>query len=119
MGVAAVLGALLVLHLRLLGVGTSLDAPALARLALPVVGAGFALAAMTGLLMFSSQPIDLLANRIFVLKMGLLTLAAGNAASFHARGGVRRRGPAAAMQSLLSLGLWVGIIIAGRWIAYA
>lgn len=117
-GVALVLGALLVLHLRLLGLAVTLEADALARLVLPVVGCGFGLAALTGLLMFSSQPMDLLANRAFVLKMGLLTLAAGNAASFHARGGVRRRGSAAAIQSLLSLGLWIGVIIAGRWIAY-
>jgi hypothetical protein len=117
-GVSAVLGALLVLHLRLLGLAKGLDVRALARLALPVVGAGFVLAASSGLLMFSSQPMDLLANRSFVLKMGLLILAAGNAASFHARGGLQRRGLGATLQSLLSLGLWIGVIITGRWIAY-
>ena len=58
---------------------------------------GFVLAAASGLLMFSSRPAELLANRAFVLKLSLLMGAGLNAAVFHARGGVARadgwRGP--------------------------
>jgi hypothetical protein len=93
--------------------------PALARLSLGLALAGFSLAAASGLLMFASQPLELLANRSFVLKLGLLALAGTNAALFHARGGLQRLDTLARAQTLVSLGLWIGAIISGRWIAYA
>ena len=46
--------------------------PTLARLSLRVALTGFALAAASGLLMFATQPQELLANRAFTLKMLLL-----------------------------------------------
>jgi hypothetical protein len=117
-GIALLLGGLVVFELRVWGLGAALDAQALARLALPVSLAGFCLAAATGLTMFISQPGELLANRMFVIKLALLMLAGLNAASFHARGGVAALDGAARAQTLISLGLWVAVIICGRWIAY-
>jgi hypothetical protein len=46
-------------------------------------------------------------------------LAGLNAAGFHARGGLQRRDALARTQTGLSLGLWVAVVAAGRWIAYA
>lgn len=117
-GIAMLFGGLVVLELRVWGVARSLDVLALARLALPVSLAGFCLAAATGLTMFISQPAELLANRVFVIKMSLLMLAGLNAASFHARGGLVSLDGLARAQTLISLGLWVAVIICGRWIAY-
>lgn len=117
-GIAMLFGGLVVFELRVWGVGAALDARALAKLALPVSLAGFCLAATTGLTMFISQPAELLANRIFVIKMSLLMLAGLNAASFHARGGPSSLDGVARVQTLISLGLWVAVIICGRWIAY-
>lgn len=117
-GIALLLGSLVLLELRVWGLGASLPVEPLARLALPLTLAGFALAAMTGLTMFISQPGELLANRVFVLKMGLLMLAGLNAASFHARGGLQSLDGFARAQTLVSLGLWLAVIICGRWIAY-
>lgn len=116
--IALVVGSLVVFELRVWGLGTELPTPALARLALGTSLAGFGLAAATGLLMFASQPGELLANRAFVVKMGLLMLAGTNAALFHARGGVRRADAVARAQTVLSLGIWAAVIICGRWIAY-
>ena len=73
----------------------SLPLPALARLALAVALTGFGLAATSGLLMFASQPMELLANRVFTLKMLLLMAAGSNAAWFHGRGSLRFLGLAA------------------------
>ena len=67
--------------------------PALARLALRLSLLGFALIGASGLLMFAGQPAELLANRAFVVKMGLVMLAGLNAAWFHARGGAGAAGP--------------------------
>ncbi|MBK9360479.1 MAG: hypothetical protein IPM99_04690 [Rubrivivax sp.] len=118
-GIALLLGNLVALELRVWGTAATLPVAALARLALSLSVAGFGLAAASGLLMFSSQPGDLLANRAFVVKIGLLMAAGTNAALFHARGGLQRLDALARAQTVLSLGLWLGMIITGRWIAYA
>ena len=117
-GIALLVGNLVLFELRVWGAGAALPVSALARLALTISLAGFALAAASGSLMFASQPAELLANRAFTLKMGLLMLAGTNAALFHARGGVARLDRVARAQTALSLGLWLAVIICGRWIAY-
>lgn len=117
-GIALLLGSLVMFELRVWGFGAALPVPALSRLALPITLAGFALAAATGLLMFASQPGDLIANRVFVAKMALVMLAGLNAASFHARGGAARLDRTARLQTLVSVGLWLAVIFCGRWIAY-
>lgn len=118
-GIALLLGNLVAFELRVWGAAGELPLRALARLSLGLALAGFGLAAASGLLMFASQPLELLANRSFVLKLGLLGLAGLNAAFFHARGGLQRLDALARIQTLVSLSLWIGAIIAGRWIAYA
>jgi len=117
-GIALLLGSLVVLELRVWGRAGALPVAALAKLSLSVSLAGFTLAAASGLLMFASQPQELLANRSFTLKMGLLALAGTNAALFHARGGLARLDSTARLQTLLSTLLWIAVIICGRWIAY-
>lgn len=117
-GIALLLGNLVALELRVWGLAAALPVAPLARLCLGLSLAGFGLVAASGLLMFASQPAELLANRAFTLKMGLVLLAAVNAAAFHARGGLRRLDGWARAQTALSLGLWLMVIICGRWIAY-
>jgi hypothetical protein len=118
-GIALLVGNLVLLELRVLGLGMALPLPPLARLALAVSLAGFALVASSGLLMFAGQPEELIANRSFLLKMGLVCLAGVNAGVFHARGGLQRLDACARTQTILSLGLWIGVMICGRWIAYS
>jgi hypothetical protein len=118
-GIALLLGNLVMLELRLLGAAPALPLQALARPALALVLVGFGLAALSGLTMFAAHPGEMLANRAFLWKMGLLALAGLNAAWFHARDGLRRADALARAQTVLSLGLWLGVIMAGRWIAYA
>jgi len=117
-GIALLLGSLVLVELRVWGVGGDLPLQALARLALPVTVAGFGLVAMSGLLLFAANPNDMLANRAFLIKLGLVSLAGLNAAFFHTRGGLAMNDGFARAQTVLSLGLWLGAIICGRWIAY-
>jgi hypothetical protein len=117
-GIGLLLGSLVLFELRVWGLGATLPPVALARLALPLTLAGFALAATSGSLMFASQPTELIANRAFVVKMGLVMTAGLNAAAFHARGGAARLDRIARAQTLLSLGVWLAVIVCGRWIAY-
>lgn len=117
-GIALLVGSLVLLELRVWGLGRELAVPTLARLALTLTLTGFGLAAASGLLMFSTQAAELIANPAFVVKMGLLTLAGANAGLFHARHGLARLDRLARAQTALSLGLWLAIIICGRWIAF-
>jgi hypothetical protein len=117
-GIALLVGNLVLFELRVWGLGAALPVQALARLALPLALAGFALAAGSGALMFASQPADLLASRVFLIKLALVALAGLNAAMFHWRGGSAHIDAAARVQTLLSLGLWLAVILCGRWIAY-
>ncbi len=118
-GIALLLGNLVLLELRVWGLGRELPLAPLARLALSLSVIGFGLVAASGLLMFMAHPGEMLASQPFVIKLGLLMLAGTNAAAFHARGGLQRADALARVQTVFSLGLWLAAIIAGRWIAYA
>ncbi len=117
-GIALLIGNLVLLELRVFGLGAALPVRELARLSLSLALAGFGLAAATGLLMFASQPAELLANRAFTLKMLLLLAAACNAGWFHGRGSLHRLDTLARVQMLLSTLIWLAVLVCGRWIAY-
>ena len=117
-GIALLLGNLVLLELRVWGFGPELPVQPLAKLALSLSLIGFAVIGASGLLMFAGQPADLLASRSFVIKMGLVMLAGLNAAWFHARGSLQLLDREARIQTVVSMGLWLGVIICGRWIAY-
>ena len=118
LGIGLLFGNLVLFELRVFGRGAALPVEALARLSLGIALAGFTLAAASGLLMFSTQPAELLANRSFVLKMLLLVAAGCNAAWFHGRGSLARLDGLARAQMLLSTVIWVAVVFCGRWIAY-
>jgi len=118
LGIGLLFGNLVLFELRVFGRGAVLPVQALARLSLGIALAGFTLAAASGLLMFSTQPAELLANRSFVLKMLLLVAAGCNAAWFHGRGSLARLDGLARAQMLLSTLIWVAVVFCGRWIAY-
>lgn len=117
-GIALLLGNLVALEIRVWGGAAALPVRALARLSLGIALAGFGLAAASGLLMFATQAAELLANRSFVWKMGLLATAGCNAAWFHGRGSLQKLDLVARVQMLVSTALWLGVIVCGRWIAY-
>ena len=118
-GIALLVGNLVALELRVWGWAAELPLAALARLSIGLSLLGFAIVATSGTLMFAAQPNELLANRAFVLKLGLISLAGLNAAWFHARRSLRAPDRLARAQTVVSLGLWLTVIICGRWIAYA
>ncbi len=118
-GVALLVGNLVLVELRVWGAAAELPLRALARAALPISIGGFVLIVMSGTLMFAANPAELLSNRTFVVKLGLVMLAGLNAAWFHARGGLDHPDALARAQTAVSLGIWLAVIICGRWIAYS
>lgn len=117
-GIALLLGNLVALEMRIFGRASTIPLHAFARLSLTISLLGFGLAACTGLLMFATQPGELLANRYFLIKMGLLVAAGCNALYFHLRGSLRHLDGLARAQMLLSTAIWIAVVFCGRWIAY-
>jgi hypothetical protein len=117
-GIALLVGNLVLIELRVWGAGASLDVRALAKLSLSVAITGFGIAAASGLLMFAAQASELLANRAFVFKIGLIALAGCNAAWFHGRDSLVKLDALAKAQTLLSMLIWLAAMGLGRWIAY-
>jgi hypothetical protein len=126
-GVGALFGAILLVDLRLLGVGRSLELRPLLRFAVPVTISGFLLAAATGFLMFIAHPSEFISSTLFVLKMTLLLLLGLNAISVHLRITPGRGTSGLAfselglpirVQVILSILGWATVIGLGRWLAY-
>jgi hypothetical protein len=96
------------------------------RLMTPWVMIGFALMAISGILLFAEEPVRFYGNIFFRVKVVLLVLAGLNAFIFHSNAGKRLidwdnspmtpRG--AKIAGSVSLVLWVLIVICGRFIAY-
>lgn len=117
-GIALLLGNLVLLELRVFGRGAAIPLQDLARLSLSVAVVGFTIAAGSGLVMFASQPGELLANGAFTLKLGLIFAAGCNAAFFHARGSLGKADALAKLSMVVSTLLWLAVVACGRWIAY-
>jgi hypothetical protein len=87
---------------------------------------GFAVMFISGSLMFASEASKMYENGAFRLKMLLIVLAGLNALIFEntafrniAKWDDAPRAPIGAkVAALVSLIAWVGVIAAGRWIAY-
>jgi hypothetical protein len=116
--IALVFGTVVIVDLRLIGVIRAIDARLLAKTLLPWTLAGFALALLTGLTMFTSRIGDFISNPAFITKMCLLLAAGANAAVLHARGAIDDTGTFTKTQAILSMAMWIAIIFCGRWIAY-
>lgn len=125
-GFVTLVGSIIVLDMRLLGLSKALPVSLLARHTLPWSMGALLLIVPTGLLMFVAHAGDFIGNPAFVTKMSLLFCAATNAAVFHA--GVFRgvagwdngvATPAAAkIHALISLLIWLGVLSCGRLLAY-
>lgn len=94
----------------------------------PWIGLGFLIMAVTGLLLFISDPVRFWGNVFFRIKLVGLVLAGINAAAFHFTIGKRvvewdRPGGAlpvaAKVAGISSLVLWAIVIVTGRLIAYS
>jgi len=127
MAVALVVGSIFIVDLRLMNLAAkSYPVSRLMRSVLPVTVGAFLLAAITGALMFASQPTRYLATTPFLIKLGLLSLALVNMGVFHLwthrgiagwdRAAVLPIG--ARMAGLISLILWIMILIAGRFVGF-
>lgn len=124
LGLTLLLGSMLLLDLRLLGVGRRLSLPEVSRLLTPVALTGLLLQAGSGFALFAADAGPLFSNNAFRLKLALIAAALANAVLFRwlwsdALADWDRASPMAGrLQAVLSMLLWLGVAAAGRLIAY-
>lgn len=125
-GFVMLVGAVAVFDLRVLGFGKAIPVRALARLCLPWAALSLVLVVPTGLLMFIAYSAPLLASGEFLVKLGLLLLAAILAILFHSGPygsvdalNVDATAPLAArLICAASLINWIAVLFVGRMLTY-
>jgi len=125
--ICLVVGTILALDLRLLGVA-SVGRPvgSFANAILPVTWGAFAVAASSGFLLFISNATKYLANGYFDAKIILIGAAGLNMIIFHAISArdlpqweKQARPPLPArLAGLISILLWIAVVACGRWIGF-
>jgi uncharacterized membrane protein len=122
-----VVGMIAIVDLRLIGVASrNLAVTKLSKDTLPWVWGAFALAAITGLLLFCSKASSYVINPYFLWKMGLLVLAGLNMMYLHLttwrtveHWDLDPTVPfAAKLAGTLSLIFWIGVVFFGRAIGF-
>ena len=119
-GIALLVGAIVVLDLRLLGLWRSVPVGSLARPAVGVATAGLALAIGSGIALLSVQATEYVSNPFLYIKFAAILVGLANVAVLRLAGDwtddrfARRRGWA----GFLSLLAWLTALTAGRLIAY-
>jgi hypothetical protein len=127
MAVAIVFGMIAMVDLRLIGIaGKQSAVTALCGEALPWTWSAFALSALTGILLFTAQPVKYWGNDAFQMKFAILALAGLNMLVFQLityRGVARWDRESAVpwagrLAGAISLASWIAIVAYGRWTAY-
>lgn len=127
LAITIVFGTIILVDLRLLG-WAARDYPIskLSRAIVPVTWIAFIIAAISGALLFTSNPHTYAANSYFLAKMAAMVCAGINMAIFHVWTMRTMRNwdetpyiPLAVKSAgLISIVLWVTIIVCGRWIGF-
>ena len=121
-GVALLVGSVVPLNLRLLGVWRTVSRETVVRVLAPVAAGGLALALLTGPLLFSVRAreysgVEFLQLKLVFIAAGVLsTLALCRTHGFLLRDAPRAR---LAGHAVLSMVCWLGALVCGRLIAFA
>jgi hypothetical protein len=111
LGIGLLLGSILPLDLKQLGAFRKFPLEVLWPFLVRVGATGVGLAVVTGAWLFSVKPAEYWANEAFRWKALLLAIALANVAVQHA-------GRPTRVSAALSLGAWLSILVAGRWIGF-
>jgi hypothetical protein len=118
-GITLLVGAILPLDLRLLGVWRSVALEPLARVLVPVAATGLFLAITTGVFLFITRANEYAALNLFLLKVTLIAAGAVHALSLQLGRGVAHASRARLRAAgAASLSIWVAALICGRLLAF-
>lgn len=121
---ALLIGGILPVDLRMLGLFQSVASGPFLRLMTAFSATGLALAMTTGFFLFSVQPLEYAGNPAFLIKISLVALGAIHALAIRFTPGWQTAiaggavVPGLKFAAVLSMAIWIGALIAGRWIAF-
>jgi hypothetical protein len=122
--IGLVVGAIVSLDLRVIGLFRAVPLRLLAEPLSRVAAVGILLAATSGVLLFSVRPLAYAENPAFLTKLALVAIGIINALALRANPHWRAALDGAPLHlsvrlaALLSLALWAGAVLAGRWIGF-
>ncbi|MEH6386640.1 DUF6644 family protein [Pseudomonas profundi] len=124
LSLAYLVGNILTLDLRLLGIFRAVPLGAIGPMLSRSAACGLLLAMFTGAWLFSVDPFAYLDNPAFLTKLCLVLLGVVNAVWLHRRDrwraalAVGEAGPVVRLHAVASISLWLGVVVAGRWIGF-
>lgn len=122
LGIGLLVGAIVPLNLRFLGLWRGVPRLALVRVLVPVAAGGLALAAVAGLLLFSVRAGEYAGIGFLQTKLALVAVGTLSALALHHSHGRRLETASDARlagHAILSLVCWLGALLCGRLIAFA
>jgi hypothetical protein len=124
LGLGLLVGAVLPMDLRLAGAFRSVPLGVIVPFLSRIAAAGLALAAVTGLWLWSVNPVDYWGNAAFRLKLVLLACAVAMVAVQHLNPAYRAAlagaapAPSVRLTAAISALVWVAVLASGRWIGF-
>ena len=118
-GIALLVGAILPLDFRLIGLWRSVPLEPLARVLVPVAATGLLLAITTGGFLFITRANEYASINLFVVKAALIAAGAVHGLSLHLGPGLRNASRARLRAAgATSLSIWVAALVCGRLLAF-
>jgi cytochrome bd-type quinol oxidase subunit 2 len=119
LGIAVIMSSVVLLDLRILGLALpSQDVQELTRRVMPWVWWTLPVMLLSGSMFVFARPRRYFTNPIFGLKFALLVPAIALAAVLHLVSVRKPDARGTKVIAAVSLLLWIGVVLAGRWIAY-
>ena len=120
LGIALLLGGILPLDLRLLGWFERFPVEVLGPFLTRIAATGLTLAFVTGAWLFTVNPAEYFGNVAFRWKVLLLAIALVNVVVQHRTTNtlLSKSATATRVSAGLSFGLWLSVLVAGRWIGF-
>jgi hypothetical protein len=119
LGIAVIMSSVVLLDLRILGFALpSQDVQELTRRVMPWVWCTLPVMLLSGLPFVIARPQRYFTNPIFGIKFALLLPAIALAAVLHILTVRKPDYRGTKLLAAISLLLWIGVVLAGRWIAY-
>ena len=122
LGIALLIGAIVPLQLRFLGLWSSVPWQALVRVLAPVAATGLAIALIAGFLLFTVRAREYAGIGFLQAKLVFVAVGTLSAVALHrAHGFLLDSAPNARLvgHAIVSLTCWIGALVCGRMIAFA
>lgn len=122
LGIALLVGAIVPLNLRLLGMWRTVPRQTLTRILVPVAAVGLALAAAAGLVLFSVRALEYAGVGFLQVKLTLVAAGTLSALALHLTHGFlleTAEDRRLIGHAVLSMVCWIGALACGRLIAFA